>query len=184
MACPGVRLPNFMQTMCYQAYAGRMDQLLTFWMRLAGNTPETGHAYNYLRAALRALLPNDEGAAGVALLDGAPAVLVVSGNGLFTATVPLDGGDGPVPVSLRRLPLASDRVMVELVEDLDGQTNEGGGRACSPVEVHLVRRSDSGVRVCRGVSQRLARQRQLSGTGSSGFDRGSRLGYPASRDVS
>lgn len=97
---------------------GRLTQ---DWRRLAGNSQAAGREYDCLRMALAELMPEEAEAAAVIPIEGKPTVVVVSGASLLLVSTPLDEdapSDAPNPVaSVRRLPLAADRVTVSVADD-------------------------------------------------------------------
>jgi hypothetical protein len=82
-------------------------QIADVWYDLAEGQEELRKHHHVLSDALQATLPevtDTTDAAAAALIDDAPGVVAIVGDGLFLVTLEMHGDDPPQPVT-RRLPL-------------------------------------------------------------------------------
>jgi hypothetical protein len=97
-------------------------ELANYWNDVAGRHPNLGNAYTALRRAARNLLPDDIAAVGAAVIDDVPTALALGGAELFLVRA-VAGDDGQsTTVTMTRLPVAADRITVELTDGLAGGT--------------------------------------------------------------
>jgi hypothetical protein len=98
------------------------QELANHWNTVVRNDVNLRQAYPSLQRSLQNLVPDNPSSGGAALVDGVPTVLVLAGGALFLAhaTVAEDGKSANV--TAKRLPLAADRVIVELTDGLAGGT--------------------------------------------------------------
>jgi len=94
-------------------------QLVNSWNQLP-NQPEAGRAYHRLTQALVTVLPSDITAGGAALVENVPTVLALNATNVFTVIVDPQSGD-KANVTVRRFPLAAERMRVDLVDNIAGE---------------------------------------------------------------
>jgi hypothetical protein len=96
-------------------------ELADRWHEVAGSNLNSGPAYTALQRAARQLLPTEVTAGGAAVVDGVPTMLAFAGDGLFLVhATPSDDGRG-VTTTVKRLPVVSDGMTVELTDGLAGK---------------------------------------------------------------
>jgi hypothetical protein len=101
------------------------NTVMTRWHDLTSRTQGFQHAFNPLNQAVKGLIPDDGVTAGVAVVDGVPTIVALTGESVLTAHVELTIEEEHPPVILRRLPVVADQVTIELAEELNGELASG-----------------------------------------------------------